>query len=168
MGGRGVEVLFRSVGVLALILMTLAVFAEIVRRFAWHFEFYGLDLIAIVLLPWVIFVGAVLSSAERSHIKAEVINLLLKNKHKKTLHIIHTVMQVFGLMACVTFSYWSYTMLHHSLLTGQKLIAIPVPITSPQASLLFGFVMMSFYFLIDLTKHIVALKNQGYLGGELS
>lgn len=126
-------------------LITAAMFAEIVTRYFFGHSLFGLEQFVGFTAVWIYLIGSAYGAYERSHIKAEFIGVLVKNKRK--LNIVKSVSAaVATFMSCV-FAYWSYDFCLESVRVRELTPTHWVPMIYFQSALLVGAILMAAYFL---------------------
>ena len=131
-----------------ILLMTLVV----ILRYGFKADLYGIEEIVIIAAFWLYFIGASLGSYDKSHIKADILDIYIKNeKIKGALNIVTSLITV---IVVVVFSYWAMGLFMWGLEMKGKSPGWGIPLIIPQSSILIGFILMSFYFVVYLSDDI--------------
>jgi len=125
--------------------LTLAMFTEIVSRYVFHNSFFGLEHFIGFASMWVYFIGSAYGSYERSHVKAELILVIVRSK--KAYNIIRAVSASISTIVSCVFVVWSYEFCMDSIAMKETTWAYHVPMVYFQASLFVGGLLMTIYFL---------------------
>lgn len=142
----------RAVLVVASCFITLLVFSAVLMRYIFHYPGMEVEEIATLAAFWLYFTGAIYGSYERSHIKTEMIHLILKKPRAYALAKSMASLITFGL-ACVM-SYWGYTFFLWGIEKRGRSPVLMLPLVYAQTSIFVGAVFMSFYFLVELLDNI--------------
>ncbi len=108
----------------------------------------GLEEVILLAVMWVYMVGAALASRDRTHLRADFVNVfvtddVLRNRLHTVAHLISTVM-------VIAFAIWSLDLLMWGLDKRQATTALQIPLFLAQGSMFFASVLMLFYVLRDL------------------
>lgn len=74
--------LFRSLMMLACLLLAGLMFAQVMMRYVLDIPFSGIEEVSILLAVWIYFLGMGYATREREHIHGGIVSLLVKD-HKK-------------------------------------------------------------------------------------
>lgn len=133
------------------ILVTIVTFAAVIAR-ALNLNLLGYEEILLIFAFWLYMIGSAYGSYEKSHIKADIIVVLMKEGFTKDLISILRD----GLSVClgIIFFLWALQLARWNLQTGAVTPAWRIPVFVSQASLLFGLGIGSLYNLIYLYDSI--------------
>jgi len=142
----------RAVLIACSVFITLLVFGAVLMRYVFHYPGMEVEEIATLAAFWLYFTGAVYGSYERTHIKTELIHLVLKQpRHyaaaKSAASLI--TLTLTGIM-----SYWGYTFFVWGIEKWARSPVLQLPMVYAQSSIFVGAVFMSFYFLVELVDNI--------------
>jgi TRAP-type C4-dicarboxylate transport system permease small subunit len=126
-------------------LLVMGMMLELLVRFFLKQSIFGLSDFIGFASVWLYAIGAAYASYERSHIKAEFINVFAKSQRVRTFTrffsaCISTAMSAF-------FTKWSWDLCVYSISVGEVTQAYPVPKVIFQSSFFFGGILMIIYFL---------------------
>jgi TRAP-type C4-dicarboxylate transport system permease small subunit len=108
--------------------------------------------IATLIAFWLYFTGAIYGSYERSHIKTELIHLVLKQPRRYALA--KSAASLITLALASIMSYWGYTFFVWGIEKWARSPVLQLPLVYAQSSIFVGAVFMSFYFLVELVDNI--------------
>jgi len=134
------------------VFITVLVFAGVLMRYVFHYPGMEVEEIATLVAFWLYFVGAIYGAYERSHIKTELIHLVLKQpRHYAVAKCAASLITVVlaGIM-----SYWGYTFFVWGIEKWARSPVLRLPMVYSQTSIFVGAVFMSFYFLVELVDNI--------------
>jgi TRAP-type C4-dicarboxylate transport system permease small subunit len=137
----------RAVMVLASCFITLLVFSAVLMRYIFHYPGMEVEEIATLAAFWLYFTGAIYGSYERSHIKTEMIHLIVKKPRAYALAKAMASLITFGL-ACVM-SYWGYTFFLWGIEKRGRSPVLMLPLVYAQSSIFVGAIFMALYFLVE-------------------
>ena len=126
-------------------LLTAAMFAEIVTRYFFNTSLFGLEEFVGYTAVWVYFIGAAYGSYERSHIKAEFIDVLFRGPRLSK--GIRSIAAAISTWMCIIFTKWSYDFVAESIQMNERSPTHNVPMVYFHSALLVGGVLMTIYFI---------------------
>lgn len=137
-------------------LVTLITFAAVITR-ALNINFLGYEEILIICAFWLYMLGTAYGSYEDSHIKADVIVVMMPEGFAKSLIAIirNTVSLVLGFI----FFLWAFQLFQWTIEMGNKTPVWRIPMTVSQSSLLFGLTCATFYNAVYLYDEIKSFVN---------
>lgn len=128
----------------------------VLARYLFHFNVIGYDEIIVVAACWMYFIGGSYAMCEESHIRADVLNLLLPPSKTMLLGIFTYLIQfICGLILI----YLSYDMIMFDIATNPTTIDWNIPLVIPRFAILVGFILMTFYSFIYLLRDIYKYKK---------
>ena len=126
-------------------LLVLAMLLELIVRFFFKQSIFGLSDFIGFSSVWLYAIGASFASYERSHIKAEFINVFVKSNHIR--NIARFLSAVISALMSAVFTKWSFDLCAYSVSIGEVTQAYPVPKVIFQSSFFFGGILMVIYFI---------------------
>lgn len=148
---RGMRKLLRFGLVLTAILVTVITFAAVITR-ELNINFLGYEEILIICAFWLYMFGTAYGSYEDSHIKADIIVVLMKEgRFKSTLTMLRNALSV---IIGIIFLVWAFQLFQWTIIMENKTPVWRIPMTVSQSSLLFGLGVATFYHLIYLYDEI--------------
>jgi len=148
-----------------LLVLTLAMLAEILSRFFLNKSIFGLSDFVGYTSVWLYAVGASYATYEGSHIKAEFLGVFLRSN--RALHLARLIAASVSTAMSAIFTKWSYELCVYSIQVQETTHAYPVPKVIFQASFFVGGIIMTVYFLMEAVSSFTRLrKNEPYLSSE--
>lgn len=123
-------------------LVTLITFAAVITR-ALNVNFLGYEEILIICAFWLYMLGTAYGSFEDSHIKADVIVVMMPEGYFKTL--LALIRNTLSLILGIVFLLWAFQLFQWTIVMGNKTPVWRIPMTVSQSSLLFGLTVATFY-----------------------
>lgn len=134
--------------------VALLIVFSVVLRYIFSKNFYGSEEIILIFAFWLYFLGASYGSYENSHIRADLLNVYLKNKRVKE------GMALIALMVTTTVNLvitkWALDYMIWDIIKMPKTTGLKIPLIVPQSAIFFGLVLMAFYHVYYL---ITGLRN---------
>lgn len=141
----------KTIMIISSVFVLLALFATVLLRYVFKTDLYGLEEIIVIPAMWMYFIGASYSTYERNHIAADLTNVYIKNP--KILNIIKLITLTISLVVSAIFTYWSYGFIVWSIDSGATAISWKYPLYIPQGAILIGFILITFYLLVEVIEH---------------
>ena len=132
----------------------------VIKRYFFKGNLYGSDEIIMLFAFWLYFMGAVYGSYEDSHIKADLLNVYIRNMRcKDGLALISQALTVLVNTIVLVWAakYFSGEIAKWGLSTSLK-----IPLVIPKASVFFGFLLMEFYHVYYLQRNLRTYLREGY------
>lgn len=142
----------RAVLIAASIFITLLVFGAVLMRYVLHYPGMEVEEIATLVAFWLYFTGAVYGTYERTHIKTELIHLILRQPRPYA--VAKSVASLVSLVLAGILSYWGYTFFVWGIEKWARSPVLQLPLVYAQSSIFVGAVFMSFYFLAELVDNV--------------
>ena len=120
-------------------------------RYVFHIDFFGYDELALISSFWMYLIGSSYAMYEGTHVKADIMSMLLSARTQKILKSIAGIIQT-SINFFVT--YLAYQLIKRSIETSPITPSYNIPFWIPQMSILVGFVLMSFYLVIYTIRDI--------------
>lgn len=153
----------RIVMLLTICISSGAIMAEVLMRYIFKTSLIGIEELAAYIAFWLYFIGSAYGTYERSHIKAELTHMLIKNpRHyaisRATTSFISVVLSGYAVVLAWRYSEWGIRRMEQSSAT---FLGSTYPVVYFQFSLLVGFTLMCFYFLVEFIQWLTPiLKNE--------
>ncbi|MCD6363992.1 MAG: TRAP transporter small permease subunit [Synergistetes bacterium] len=148
----------RAILVIVSITVTVMVMTQVILRYIFKAPIMGTEELATLVGCWLYFIGAAHASRERSHIKADVLNVIVKNP-RRMLWIKFSV-TLFTLVMTSIFSKWAWNYILWSIKTPEYSPSLRVPVIYAQISLFLSAVLMAFYTLVELIDYTLQLLGK--------
>ena len=153
----GLDRLQRVILIVTSVFISVFMFVEVVLRYVFNKPLMGIEEIVPLGAFWLYFIGASYGSYKRTHIKAEVVEMLVKSP--RTVAVTKAVASAItfglGLYLCK----WGLDFLVYALTQGQLSATLFIPMQYSQSAVFFGLVLMTFYFLIEMIDNIRAIPQ---------
>ncbi|GHV48393.1 hypothetical protein FACS1894204_12660 [Synergistales bacterium] len=141
-----------SVAIVALILVQVAL------RYFFRMPLMGVEELACLCGFWLYFTGAANGARERSHIKADIMAVFIKNE--RVLYWSKTIVSFVLVVLSGIFVEWTVSYFRWSLKSWERSPALSIPMVYAQASLVVNAALMWFYFFIEFLDF--ARQAMGY------
>ena len=141
------------------VVSTVCMVYAVIKRYIFSGNFYGSDEIIMLFAFWLYFMGAVYGSYEDSHIKADLLNVYIKNMRiKDGLAILaqFCTVVVNTIVLMWAFKYFCGEISKWGLSTSLK-----IPLVIPKSAVFFGFLLMEFYHVYYLQHNLRLYLKQG-------
>ena len=141
----------RIVMLLTICITTAAVFLEVIMRYFFQAPLVGIEEFAAYTAFWLYFIGGSYGAYERSHISADLSQLLFKNRltYAKS-HFVTSLVSALSILYVLPWAYdyvkWGFEMNEQSRST---FLGDSFSVVYFQASVLVGLALMSFYFFVE-------------------
>lgn len=129
-------------------------------RYLFQGNFYGSDEIILLFAFWLYFMGAAYGSYEDSHIKADLINIYVKNIRLKD------SINLFALFITIVVNLIILTWAWHFFMWGLERMplstGLKIPMVIPQSSVFFGMLFMAFYHIFHFVRNLKGYIKFGH------
>lgn len=148
--------------------MAFALVGVIVGRTLFENPFLGTEEIVLIAALWFYMLGAAIAASERSHLKTDIMQLVIKNE--KALAVLDVVTSVFTLGVALFMSYLCYDLLSWAVMKKTALPATRIPSYVPQSAFFVSVILICYYFVRDIVNDLKKLigKNAPEPGAESS
>ncbi len=116
---------------------------SVILRYVFKANFYGSDEVIMLFAFWLYFMGAVYGSFENSHIKADLLNVYIKNLRVKD--AVGLVAQALTIVVNTIVLIWAWRYFNMELDKWGLSTALKIPLVIPKSAVFFGFLLMEFY-----------------------
>lgn len=130
--------------------------ASVVMRYVLKTDLYGLEEIEILLAMWIYFIGGSYGSYERSHITADIMNVIIKNP--KILHGISIFVTAVSLAVSIFFAVWGIQYWNLIFMIGGNTPGLKIPLPLQRMPLTIGFVLMVWFNLYHFVCAVLGRK----------
>ncbi len=154
--------LMRVIMFVAMLALGLVMAAQVFMRYVISSPFLGIEELAPMMALWIYFIGMAYCSRERDHIEGGVMSLIFRNR--KTLLAFRLFGSILCLVALVVFAKYAWDFAQFNINLNRKSSYMKFPKYMWDFSMVFGFVLMGFYMLLQIFLEARAL-NTGK-GGE--
>jgi TRAP-type C4-dicarboxylate transport system permease small subunit len=129
------------------------IFVEVFLRYVLGSPLFGIEELILFIGMWLYFMGASYGAFDRSHIKAELINIWCKDE--RSLAIFRTIASIITVALSVIMVSWAYPYFVWELVRGGTSQALLLPNVLCKSAVFFGSVLMSAYFITELIDNIL-------------
>ena len=133
---------FLALGLLAAILLD---FVNVIGRYSGGFSVLGIDEIEIYILIWIAFIGAVVVTWQRRHLRMDVLLEHCPRPIQKILNVVEMIV-MFGVTAFVGYHSLAYVLKLYALGTISDIIGVPMWI--PHSAVFLSFLSIAAITLI--------------------
>jgi len=149
---KGLVQVQRAILIVSSGFVVLLVFASVIMRYVIHYPGMEVEEIATLVAFWLYFTGAAYGSYERSHIKADLADVIFKNP--KSNARVKVIASAITFILALIMTYWGYYFFVWGIEMGGRSPILLLPMVYAQSSIFIGALFMSFYFLIELVDKI--------------
>ncbi|WP_169716352.1 TRAP transporter small permease [Oceanimonas doudoroffii] len=163
---RGLAFIIKPVVVFISLAVAIMLAYGIFTRAVLNAPVFGLEELVLLGAMWLYMLGAVLASRERSHLSADFIQVICKNK--TVIRVMHMIATLISLFMAFMFATWSFDLLAWGVSKGQTSTVLKLPWYFSQGSLFFASVLFIFYLFRDLISDFrdVCSANQAVAEAE--
>ena len=136
--------------------VTIGIGTGAILRYLFKKDLYGAEEFITIAAFWMYFIGAVYATHTKKHITAEVFSALCNNK--KIVHAVKIISLAATILLSMLFSWWGWQFFHWSLTNGGRSVVWLIPLVYGHTAVFLSFVLMTFYFIVDLKNEIRDLK----------
>jgi len=153
-------VLVKYLMVACSIIATGCIIYAVILRYIFKSNFYGSDEVILLFAFWLYFMGAVYGSYEDSHIKADLVNVYVKNIRVKD--FISLIAQVIMIIVNIVLIIWAWDYFLWGLEKMPRSTGLKIPLVIPQSAIFFGFLLMVFYHIVHFIRNTYRYFHFGY------
>ena len=132
--------------------IVIAITAAVIFRYVLKIDLFGLEEIEILLAMWIYFMGGIYGSYERSHISADIMNVVVKSSTVK--RWLRLFVSAVSLFVSVFFAMWSWKYCSLIFRLGGRTPGLKIPLVAQKIPLVVGFTAMIifnvYHFICDL------------------
>lgn len=148
-------------GIVVLIFATAAIlWVEVTGRIIGH-NWTGYEEILTIAVFWMYMLGCAYSSREDTHIKADIISVMMKDGFVKNL--LGVIRWILTTALCLVLFVWSIGLIQWSIEQGNETPVYRLPVAIGQFSMVFGFGLSSVYniiYLIDSIRKLIGKPRE--------
>jgi len=139
--------------------IVLIIVAGVFTRYVLKVNIFGIEEIIVIVAMWLYWIASVHASYENSHLRADIIEHLIKSKNMKKLFSV--TVQLITIVAIAFFTKWGidYAMWNIQISSTTPGLRLPMIISQLPVSLCF--VMMLLYSIYHLIRTIFPRKSSG-------
>ena len=134
--------------------------AAAIMRYVFKTDLYGVEEWLVLITMWLYFLGATYGSYEESHIKGDLLNLIIKTKKQRKGHQIYVYLYSSAIL--VVWGKWAVDYFIRCLGTGQRTPGWHFPVWTSQIAISIGIFGMLFYSIYHLIRTIIRKSERLY------
>ncbi len=138
--------------VLTSIFVVLIMCTEVVLRYIFHTDFFGIEEVVVVAAFWLYFIGSAYGVYEKSHVKADIIPQLLSKPAQARLAVVISFTMS---SLSIVFSWWAVGMVSYAIEWMPRTTGLRIPIFISQGSILVGYLLMSLYSVVHFLEDLL-------------
>ena len=141
----------RAVMIFTSVMVVVLILIQVALRYLFKLPLMGIEELTCMAGFWLYFTGAAQGAMERSHIRADLLQVFIKDTKKLFLARsigAFAVVILAGIMCSWTLKYFQW-----SLKSWERSPALMIPMVYAQASLLISSFLMCFYFIIEFVDY---------------
>lgn len=142
----------QTIMVISSLLIVVGLGITVVLRYVFQTGLQGLEELIIIPAFWMYFIGAAYATQNKEHITADIVSVYIKSERIHLWLGLVVSLINFGLISI--FAYWSLQFIQWSINSGARANVWDYPLYVPQSAILVGFVLMTFYTLLQVLKKI--------------
>ena len=132
----------------------------VIKRYLFKGNFYGSDEIIMLFAFWLYFMGAAYGSFENSHIKADLLNVYIRNVRLKD--GVGLLAQLLTVAVNTVVLLWAARYFSTEIRRWGLSTALKIPLVIPKSSVFFGFLLMEFYHVFYLLRDLHLFLRDGH------
>ena len=133
---------------------------SVILRYVFKANFYGSDEVIMLFAFWLYFMGAVYGSYEDSHIKADLLNVYIKNLRVKD--FLSLIAQLLTIVVNTIVLIWAFRFFQMEITKWGRSTALKIPLVIPKSAVFFGFLLMEFYHVYYFIHNILVYNRKGH------
>jgi TRAP-type C4-dicarboxylate transport system permease small subunit len=132
--------------------IVLLILTQVALRYIFRMPIMGVEELACLCGFWIYFTGAANGARERSHIKADLLNMLTKNE--RVLNAAKAAISFVLIVLAGVFVEWTVNYVLWSMKSWERSPALSIPMVCAQASMMVNAIFMFFYFFIEFLDYV--------------
>jgi len=161
---QGMDKLQQIILILTSVFISVFMFVEVMLRYVFHKPLMGIEEIIPLGAMWLYFIGASYGSYKRTHIKAEVVEVIVKKPRPVSIARVVASFVSFGV--ALYLCKWGLDFFIFGVTAGQLSATLFIPMVYSQSAVFFGMILMTFYFLIELIDRVRTLRQLNVASAE--
>lgn len=143
--------------VLASLSLGILMAVQVVMRYGLESPFLGIEELAPMLALWAYFLGMIYATRDQDHISGGIVALMIKNPY--VIKLIRFSGSILCLFATMVFGYFALKFAMFNIDLGRKSIYMRWPKYLWDISMVTGFVMMGFYYCLQIVAEFRDLRR---------
>ena len=141
----------QAVMVITSVAIVMLILIQVALRYIFMWPLMGVEELATLCGFWLYFTGSSSGARDRTQIKADLLNVFVKNQ--RTLLIIKTFAGFITVCLATIFAYWCIDYFLWSMRTWERSPTLLIPMVYAQAALLINAFLMVLYFFIEFLDY---------------
>jgi TRAP-type C4-dicarboxylate transport system permease small subunit len=146
----------QAILVMASIAIVVIIVAGVYVRYVLKSDIFGIEEILVIVAMWLYWMAGVYASYENTHLRADIIEHLIKSNKKRKIYSI--VVQVITIASIALFTKWGLDYAAWNIQLGATTPGIGLPLLISQIPLTISFCMMLLFSLYHLYRTIFPQK----------
>ena len=147
------EYVQKSIMVLSSLAILTLVIIQVTLRYVFVKPLMGVEELATMTGFWLYFMGASWGTADRTHIKADLVNAFVKSPRK--LLWIKTFVALLSVGLSIFMTYWGWHYVLWGVTKWQRSFTLMIPMVYSQVSIFVCAVLMVFYFGVEFVDNLL-------------
>ena len=147
------EVVQKSIMVLSSLAILTLVIVQVTLRYVFVRPLMGVEELATMTGFWLYFMGASWGTADRTHIKADLVNAFVKDPRK--LVWVKTGVALISVGLSIFMTYWGWRYVLWGVTKWQRSFTLMIPMIYSQVSIFVCAVLMVFYFGVEFADNLL-------------
>ena len=139
-------------------IVALGQFVQVITRYVFQVPVMGLEETMLYPTLWLYILGAVNASRENTHIRANVLEIVLKTKRQHT--ILAIVGEVISLAIGLWLLSWAWEFTTYAWRVWKETPTLYFPTFYADAALMVGLVLMMLFTTMHLVRHVRSLSDE--------
>lgn len=152
----------KAILVLTSLLVVFIICCAVFMRYVVHTDLFAYDEIVMITAFWLYFIGASYGSHEDSHIKADIIQISLINKHPRKAAVFGLIARGLEVVFSLSIASWGWSLAAWQFKYMGRTMGWGIPLIVPQGAIVLGFSLMAFYALDHFVKEFRSLLAGTY------
>lgn len=141
----------KGIMIISSVFILLGLVTTVVLRYIFQADLFGLEELILIPTFWMYFIGASYGTHLNEHITADLTKVYIKNEKVKS--FIQFINTVICLVIAIVFTLWANNFVLWNINSGASSSVWNYPMYIPQSAILIGFLLMSFYLLVNTVKN---------------
>jgi len=148
---RALDWMQQIVMVMTSVAVVMLILIQVALRYIFMWPLMGVEELATLCGFWLYFTGSASGARDRTQIKADLLNVFVKNQ--RTLLSIKTIAAFITVCLASIFAYWCIDYFLWSIRTWERSPTLLIPMIYAQAALLINAFLMVLYFFIEFLDY---------------
>ena len=148
-----------SISTACAIIGVLGVCYNVVGRYLFHRNFFGMDDLLMIVMIFMYFLGGAFASYGEAQISADILTSFISSDRKK--HMLRVFQEGMSALICAVYTVWLFEYVAYNFAAGSRTPVLKRPYFIPQSSLLIGFFFMSLYHAYNTILYILRTIDDG-------